>query len=194
MADNFRTQKAHDEEMRKFDPYVHAVTVIQEEHRLIHDGFYFSASGITLNVASGANLDLLIKMPAGSIGHLVLVEYALEDTPVDITFYEDVTVSADGTPVNIRNHNRVVANDTSGASMYEGPTITDLGTKLYERYIPNQGIGASGGATLVAGGDREWVIGHPTEAKTYVWRLTNNSGGIIDTSYHLSGYEIGYEE
>jgi hypothetical protein len=198
VADNYRRDPA-DEEHRKFDPYVHAVTVITEPHRMIHDGFYFSASGIDLDLANGASFDILIKLPAGQIGHMTLIEYAIEDAPATITFYEGVTTSADGTAVNTRNHNRVIANDTSSSVITYDPTVTDVGTKLYEKYVPQANGGGAGpgggsGGSVINGESEEWVLGSPTDATAYLWRLTNNSGGIIDLSYHLSGYEIGYQE
>jgi len=190
--DNFRKNRG-DEQRKAFDSYVHAMTVISEPHRMIHDGFFFNASGVETGVANAASVDLLIVMPAGSFGHLTLVEFSLDDAPCDVFFYEDVVTSADGTAVNVRNHNRVNANDTSNATVTSGPTITDIGTLLHQRYIPAPSApGQQAGGLLVTGEDAEWVLGSPTVETKYLWRITNNSGGAITIGYHFNGYEIGY--
>ncbi|GAG11113.1 unnamed protein product [marine sediment metagenome] len=193
MADNFRTNTSYDEEMRKFDSYAHAVTVISEPHRMIHDGFMFNASGVVAAVADSASLDILIKRPQGNIGHFTFVEFALDDSPVTVEFFEDVTVSADGTEVNVHNHNRLSSNTPSGATMFTGPTVTDTGTLLHTRYIPSAGApGNQPAGRLVSGEDAEWVIGSVTADINYLWRITNNSGGAISIGYHFNGYLIGY--
>ena len=189
---NRRFKSISDLEFEAYDNYVSALTVITEPHRMIHDGMFFDASQIVASVANGANLDILLKFPAGAIGHLLLVEFTLQDAPCDIFFYEDTTVSADGAAVNVRNHNRVgTPNDSSNAEVFTGPTVTDVGTLLHERFIPDAGgQGNQAAGLLVAGEDAEWVLGHPTEAMNYMWRLTNNSGGAIKASFHFNGYEI----
>ena len=198
MADNFRSSK-YDELLRSFDPYVHAVTVITEPHRLIHDGFFFQAAGLVTGLANGGNFDLLMRIPQLIFPHLTLVEYSIEDAPCLIRMYEGPTVSADGTAVNVRNHNRASGSDTSGATMTHTPTITDVGTELDVRYIPPAPSGGGGGpggrasGRMVEGQDVEWVLGSAATETRYLWRLTNNSGGAIDFSYHFNGYEAGYE-
>ena len=181
-----------DEMRRAFDPYAHAVTVINEAHRLIHDGYFFDCSGIVASVANGASSDILLKLPAGTFGHLTFMEYSVGDSPCDVFFYEGTTVSADGTAANVRNHNRS-ASDTSNTGIYTGPTVTDVGTLLHTRYIPGAAAPGQSSGTMVAGEDAEWVLGNATSATNYMWRITNNSGGAIKLSFHMNGYEIGYE-
>ncbi len=48
MPNNYRSTTLL-EEAAKFDPHAHAVTVIAEQHRLIHDGMFFQASGKQLS-------------------------------------------------------------------------------------------------------------------------------------------------
>lgn len=194
MADNYRGgNEAQHEGVKSWDPYAHALTVISEPHRMIHDGFMFDASGIVASVANGANLDIIIKMDAGQIGHMLLVEFAMADAPVDIFFYENTVVSADGVPVNVHNHNRV-SSIVSAAGIFTGPTVTDVGDLLHSRFIPSPAAtGGQAAGTMVSGENAEWILGSPTAEKIYLWRLTNNSGGAIKLSYHLNGYQIGYE-
>lgn len=176
-----------------YDGISESTVVISEPHKMIHSGYYFNASGIKTGILNGGTLDILIKLPAGSIGHMTLVEFSADDTPLNIKFFEDVTTSDDGSTVNVRNHNRVSANDSSNATITFDPTITDTGTLLHERHIPDTGgpPGQAGGV-LISGEDEEWVIGNPTSATSYLWRVTNNSGITITCGYHLNGYEVGY--
>ena len=183
----------NDEELRSWDRFHHARTVISSTHRMIHEGFMFDASGIVASLANGANFDLLFRFPAGEFGHMTVVEYSLGDTPVTISFHEGVTTSADGAAVNIRNHNRVNANDASTVAMTSGPTVTDLGTTLHERFIPDTGgPPGQGGGLLVSGEDDEWVLGDPSAETTYLWRLTNDTGAAIKLGFHFNGYQVGY--
>jgi len=170
------------------DPFVDAVVFISEPHNMTHLGKFFDMSG-TSNLANGASLDILFSFPSGVIGHLTNVEYQLENAPCSVEFYENVVTSADGTAANVQNHNRI-SSVTPGAVITLGPTITDIGDLLHERYIPDAGgpVGQSAGQ-LVAGEDNEWVIGNTGTPNKYLWRLTNNSGGAIDVGYHFNGYE-----
>jgi hypothetical protein len=165
--------------------------VISEPHRMIHDGYFYDVSGIVTGVANGATMDLMVRRPAGNIGHLTNIEITLDDAPVTITFHEDVTVSADGTEKTVRNHNRLVGDNGPGAQFFEQPTVTGTGTLLHERYIPSPAApGATAAGSLVKGEDHEWIIGSPTEQTQYLWRVTNNSGGAITIGYHFNGYVI----
>lgn len=189
------TRSVGDEDKRKFDNIVHAVTTISEPHRMIHDGFFFDHTGI-LSVANGANLDIFIRIPAGSFSHMTAVEFAIEDAPVTLSFYEGTTASADGTAANSRNHNRVSPNDTPAAVMTTGPTVTDVGTLLHTSFVPSTGAGQGNRSTgaLVLGADAEWILGSPVAETTYLIRMNNGSGGTIDIGYHFNSYEPGYPD
>lgn len=187
-------RQAMSKEIRKvFDDYAYAITTISEPHRMIHDGFFFSMSGIETALANLGTFDILFRAPAGQMGHVTLLEFTVQNAPITVTMYEGTTTSADGTPTNARNHNRVNGNDTPGIATTTQPTVTGLGTLLDERYVPDIGgpPGVSHGL-LVAGADAEWVLGSPDVETTYLWRLTNNSGGAIDLGYHFNGYQLGY--
>jgi len=47
---------------------------------------------------------------------------------------------------------------------------------------------------LVGGEHQEWILGHPTLEKTYLWRITNNSGAAITMGYHFNGYGPDYDD
>lgn len=187
--------------LRLFDPHAHALTTISEMHRLIHDGMFYDVSGIVASLASGASLDICMRFDAGVVGHMTQMEYSVEDAPCDIFFYEDcVYTPATGTPVNMRNHNRVAGTGTpgdnpSGMEMVESPTVTDVGTLIHSRYVPSAGgVGGLASGSMVAGENAEWIVGNPTQATHYLWRVTNNSGVAIKLSYHFNGYALAYED
>lgn len=187
---NRRWKTISDLEKDCYDNYAPAFTMISEPHRMIHDGKFFNASGKATALADAASLDLLIRLPVGEIRHVILVEFAADDAPLDILFYEGTTTSDDGTAVNIRNHNRVGTPDDGASLMTVGPTVTDLGTLLHSRYIPAPSApGGQPAGQLVTGEDGEWVLGHPALERTYLWRVTNNSGGAINIGYHFNGYQ-----
>jgi hemin uptake protein HemP len=187
-AQGFRIS-VEDELRRCFDQYAHAFTVINEPHRLVHDGMLYNASG-KVNVANGANLDILLQFPAGVIGHMTLIEYQLADAPCDAIFYENPTFSAAGTAVNVKNHNRL-STRTANVTITHTPTITGVGDLIMQRFLP-AAAGAPGLASgqLVRGEDSEWIIGNGND---YLWRLTNNSGAAIDVGFHFDGYILDYE-
>ena len=188
---NRRFKSIHDLEHEAYDNFASALTVISEPHRMIHDGMMFNASGTVAAVANLAALELFFRLPAGEIRHVVNVEFSLDDAPVTVTFYEGSTASADGTAVNMRNHNRVSGVDPVVDLMFEGPTLTGDGTLLHTRYIPSPATaGGQAAGQLVSGEHQEWVLGSPIVETTYLWRVTNNSGGAIDIGYHFNGYKI----
>lgn len=190
MAEQVRPMQYHEEERFKFDAYAHAVTMIAEQHRMIHDGFMYDISGKALAVAAAASVDVLFTMAAGVILHLTNVEYTLDEAPVLVELYENVVTSADGTAALVSNHNRLSSN-TPGSVVTIGPTITDIGDLLHERYIPAAGKDTG---LVVKGADREWILGNTGTPNKYLWRITNNTPAAITIGYHFNGYEIGYTQ
>ena len=181
-----------DEEQYKFDAFAHATTVIQEEHRLIHDGMYFSTNYGFTSLANGANLDILIAVPANSFPHLRAWAYSLEDGPCNFTLYEGTTTSDDGTALTSTNNNRNSTN-APNAVWTHTPTISGVGTAILENhYVPDPGGGFLSGSpgTNFSDVSEEWILKPSTK---YLLRLTNNSGGAIDGSVYIVHYELGYD-
>lgn len=178
------------EEVMKFDDYAHAVALIDTNHRHVHDGFYFHASGrATLGIAG--TLDLLLNVPAGCYPHVQDVLFNLGDAPADIGIYRGVTTSDDGTAVTVHNRN-LNSSTTPEAVLTHTPTITDLGTQIHDRYIGDTGgtgINKIGAFTPSTG--EEWVF---APGEKYLVRLTNNSGASMTVSYEAFWYEIGYSK
>ena len=187
--DTWRPSNA-DEELRSWDRYVHARTVMDHEHRMVHEGFAFHCVDRIASLGNGASLDWLISVPAGTFPHMTSFQFQLEAGDCDVETYEGVTTSANGTLLTRHNRNRN-SPITPGTVMYGGPTITDIGTLIHDRYIPptGGGVGSSAG-TLSPNFGEEWILKPATK---YVVRLTNNSGGAIQVAGEALWYEPGYE-
>ncbi len=190
MADQFRN--VGDGITRQLiDQFAWALTVIDSEHRLIHDGMLFTANYRFDNLANGGNLDILLQVPAGSFPHLRAWSYSLEDGPCEFNLYENPTFSAAGTAITLQNNNRNSSN-TSDVTATHTPTITSPGDAILEgQYIPDPGGGFLSGSPGAQAQDlsEEWVL---KQNEDYLLRLTNNSGVVIDGSIYFVLYEIDY--
>jgi hypothetical protein len=191
MADNFREHYA-DEQHRLLDQFSHSLTVIQEPHRLSHDGMVFHASGKVVGLANGADAEFAMIVPAGSFPHVQRVRLDTERGDIDLTMYEGSTFSNDGTPITAHNVNRNSSN-TALVIPHASPTITDDGTLFHTHWVPAtaSGVGASSGVMDINAFGEEWILQSNTK---YLFRITNNSGGAIDYRYEFVWYEISYEQ
>lgn len=185
---NFR-ESTSDEMLRAWDQYAHALTTIDETHRMIHDGFSYHCTSRT-TVANGGDLDILLVNPAGSFPHMNGILFSLSDSPCDIKTYSGATTSAAGVVVTRWNRNLNSSNESKLIAS-TGPTITDLGTQIHDRFVPDAGGQGSKDVGLVTPNfGEEWILVPETE---YIVRLTNNSGGSITVSMEMLWYEIGYD-
>lgn len=179
-----------DHEADKFDPLSRAVTTIEHEHRLSHIGLIWHSSD-RATVANAASLDLLLTVPAFTYPHFRKAIFNLGDGPCDIKMYEGVTTSAAGTASPVFNRNRNSAN-TPNTVLTTGPTVTDLGTLIHDRFVGDPGgMGANQVGSLSAGLGEEWVL---TPSTKYLVRITNNSGGDITVNYEIMWYEIRWQD
>ena len=189
MVDKWRDSN-NDEQLRSWDRYVHARCTIDHEHRMIHDGFAFHCTNRTVGVANGASADLLVSVPAGAYPHITAFIFSLSDSPIDLETYEGVTTSDDGTLLSRFNRNRNSSN-TPTVEMFSAPTITDLGTRVHDRYVPDAGgQGSNQVGSLTPNLGEEWILRPATK---YIVRLTNNSGGSLTYGMEALWYEVGYD-
>ena len=188
-VDPWWRDSAADEELRKFDKLAHAVTIIDEEHRLVHDGMAFGVGHIFASVANGGTAALLVSTGAEVFPHVRALDVTAENGPLDLDFYEGVTTSNDGTAITPANRNRassIVAN----AAWYHTPTITDLGTQLGESFIPVAAVQGNRAVPAIASSfGEEWVL---DQNQKYALVVTNNSGGAARLQLRVFYYEIGY--
>jgi hypothetical protein len=151
---------------------------------MVHDGYMFHASGRVVDLGVGADLELLLAVPAGCYPHIQKIVFHLEGAPMDVAVYEGTTTSADGTAVTTKNTNRNSAL-TPDAVLTHTPTITGDGALMHDRYIPTAGkdVGQLAGSLF-----EEWILAADTK---YLIRLSNDTGAIADLSYEVLWYEIG---
>ena len=190
MGDNFR-ESASDERLRQYDSYAHAITVIQEPHRMAHDGFMHSVTAKFAALADTASLELLLTVPAGVYPHLNKWRSSFGRGDIDIVGYEAPTVSDVGTAMPSLNTNRN-SSRVPGMTVSHTPTTSADGSLIHTIWVPPTGTGtgqsANGVANVEAG--EEWILPASTQ---YLWRITNNSGATIPVSFDLIWYEIAYE-
>ncbi len=177
----FRRSNA-DENLRSWDPFAHALTTISEEHRLIHDGMFFTARGIVPSIPAAGTFDILLK--TGIIPpHFRKLVVTFDDGPVTIEFFEGTTVSADGVAASVINNNRMSSN-VPLTGVFTGPTVTDPGTSLGALAEPGGPASAEGpeiGEELILASNTNYMV-----------RITNGAAGAIQTSIKLGFYEISY--
>ncbi len=175
----------------EIDLIVKSVPTTGTFHHLGHEGMVFIYSERYNAIANTANLDILIRVPAGNTDrqvHLRFQTHSKANTgtlDVDVILYEGITVSADGTEKTIASNNDAVIKST-GVSMFSGPTIdsepADLGN--FKARGAMFGEKKSTGTQDMA--VPEWVLAPSgANARDYLLRVTNNSGGPIDLIHNI---------
>ena len=155
---------------------------LEWDHAQIHQGNGYTLSGKHVGLASTATLDFLL-VTDGSTPHFRSAVMQMTGGPCDVALYEDTVTSADGTPMTPYNNNRLSTN-TSSTLLYQGPTITDIGTQIEYHLVPVAG-NQSGGAVEKVGG--EWIL---KPASKYVVRVTNNDNSAVDVGFSFFWYEL----
>jgi hypothetical protein len=151
---------------------------------LIHEGKGFYTYSNVTGLAVGASISMLGRtgaLPA----HFHNVHVEGSDSPLLIELIEATTVTNVGTPVTVFNRNRRSLN-VPDMKVYSAPTFS-LGTTIEIRRVYKSGVGAATpGSGIIEG---EWVLKSNTD---YIFRITNNSGAIInlDADFHFYEEEL----
>ena len=183
-------QSINDEDRRSWDGYAHARTVMDHEHRMIHDGMAFHSTHRVASLANGATYDILTTVPAGTFPHMTALLFTFSRGDLDIQSYEGATTSDDGTAMTQWNRNRNSLNTPNTVHSY-APTVTDPGTLFHDRLVHPTGTGVGNAEGIVAPNlGEEWILKPSTK---YLMRLTNNSGGAVKFTFETIWYEISYE-
>ena len=189
---NWRTFPSHiaNEFLRLFDPFAHAITTIDSEHRQIHDGMVFTFTEVFTGLTSGSSKDYLINVPVSCFPHFRKLAFSMSDGPITSYLYRGTTVSAAGNARTFINNNLNSATLMS-CVLTEGPTITDIGTEVVidKKYSAAGAPPGQSGPTGKEDVDAEWVM---APGELYLLRLTNNSAGTIEGHVHMVGYELSY--
>lgn len=171
------------------DPYAYAITVIDEEHRLVHDGMAFNCSYVHGSLANAATLTMHAKVPAGCYPHIRACDVTMSDSPCLVNFYKDATLSADGTLVATQGNVNSASSNTAGLVMYHTPTITDPGTLVRTKYVPDMGGVGSNVVGAISSEFGEEIILSPG---SWLLQVTNNSGAAIVVGFQNFWYELSY--
>ena len=173
------------------DPLVKSLVTTETFHHLGHEGKVFIHTDRHAGIADGANLDILIRIPAGNAdrqAHMRFNYIGKANTgslDIDIELYKDVIVSADGSPELIASTNDAVVK-TTGVLMFSTPTVTDIGTFKAGTLMVGEKKSASSKEQSVP----EWILApNGTSARDYIMRATNNSGGTADIVTALFFYD-----
>ncbi len=155
---------------------------IAVEHQRVHNGeMWMIGSGITVDVANDANLDLVVTVPAGIELHTIGDIDA--EGKAYFMVYEAPTLGAGGSPAVVRNANRT-SGDAGAPTVSVGQTISAVGTLLSDHVVPG-GTGGNAGGTST-NRDGEIILKAET---SYLFRVTNKKGNDSDISLNLLSYE-----
>lgn len=162
--------------------FSNGLTVIDQLHRRTHEGVVYTASYLDQAVAGSGTLDILVVVPSATSMH-VQAQVAV-GADGELQFFENTTVSANGTPVAASNRNRISSN-VAGVSIFHTPTVTDPGDVIQDQFYP----GGTGGQSPGGGGTTfsEFVLG----VNNYLVRMTNLSGQSTVLGINLTWYEAG---
>jgi len=180
----------HDEASRVYDPLVHATTIIEEEHRLIHDGMVFFAFGNEQAIPDGESRYWTLR--TGNIPpHFKRITIGASEGPVIVTLTENPTITDIGTQAaNLVNLNRMSSN-LPLTQIFVGTTFSAPGSPvLGDLYVPQQGNqGVSGESSAV----EEIILASNTD---YLFQLQNDpaGAGTADVYVNLVFYEISYDQ
>lgn len=108
---------------------------LELSHQKIHEGNHFSVHKFTLGVAA-IKYFLIIPPPVQPDGSVIEMHLIFEiSTNVAggiLEFFENPTITANGTSLDIINNNRR-SSTVSLSQVFEGPTVTSDGTSLLQQ-------------------------------------------------------------
>lgn len=181
-------------QLRLHDPFAHALTVINETHRLSHDGMVFSYTHKFLTVVNGATARMILAPGAAQHPHINQMRITVGAGDIDIVAYENPTVTSYGTTVPNGGKPNVNRSSTNLAELaiYENVTVSAQGSSLHRTWIPPTGTGQGNtfGVLNVTAGE-EWILKPGDE---YLIEVTNNSGATIDMALDMLWYEVNYQD
>lgn len=165
------------------DKFTHALTVITYEHHEVHDGNMFSLNALNDALADDGTLEIVLTIPEGKVeSHLI---YEMENNgAANLLISEDPTGITGGTSKTPLNDNRTSSKASVNSAVVDPTSITDDGLTLRE-WIRGLGVGVNKTPGLTRG-ERELVL---KPGSSYLFRVTNISGGVTEASINLIWYE-----
>jgi len=189
-------------ERTKFDPLSRSVSMITEEHRMVHEGFFFYCYAAILGLANDAHKYMVIR--TGDVPpHFKGIDIQASQGGVNFTLYEraetspqfdPLDLSPNAVPIVVNNANFLSGN-VSGLRPYtmdEPPPWSPLGEHKGTLQLPVQSAAAKGSVTgdtkvpeVVMQANRDYLIDvHNDPAAT----------GAVDVFIQFSHYEINWTD
>jgi len=149
---------------------VELLKVLAERHLAIHEGraFFFQEENATLGTGGKLEVQFITPAGAGKGAHLHPITLSTDGTESVLEIIEAPTITDGDSAVPLLNMNRGSSN-TSGIVAWNNPTAISLGTTVYTRTI-----GPGTFQVLL----NELILAKDTD---YVFRLTNNDAGTVNT-------------
>lgn len=158
-----------------------ALCTVDVVHLMVHAGRYFSAGVYNAALAGAGTLDILVQTGTQAM-HLVW--RGSSSGHATLNAYEGTTFSAAGTALAALNHNRTSAK-TTDATITHTPTVTAVGTQMNGTEFLAAGNKGDGAGAIGSAFGNEFNLAPST---SYLFRLTNVSGGASQTSTGISFY------
>ena len=175
----------------ELDQIVKSIPITETFHHLGHEGMVFIHSDRHSGIANGANLDYMIRVPAGNANRQVHFRFNFTGKAntgtldVDIVLWKNIVVSADGSVETVVSTNSANVK-TTGVLIFEGPTVTDIGDHQTHVMMVGEKKSAGNKEQSVP----EWILAPDgASERNYLIRLTNNSGGTVDIVNSLFFYD-----
>ena len=158
--------------------------VTDAAHQRVHNGEMWMVTALATDVADDASLDLVFTTPA--LDFHVTFQIAAEGSAI-VFVYEDTVLDdpVGGSAAVVKNANRVTG-DAGAPTALVGPTITGVGTLLFNQSLPG---GTGGNASGGQGERRTEIVLAPST--NYLFRVTNKKGNQSTMSIALLPYENG---
>lgn len=156
-----------------------AFVSIDDVHYHTHEGRFYTLAEEVSGITTGNSRLYLIRPRQG----MHFRPSVSSDTQAIIRFYENPTISADGTGLTPRNANRFKSDGDTNI-IYRSPTVSANGTLLSIRHIGGTGPGHTRAAGADALGLTEWIL---NPSNTYLFRCTAD-GGTTNFGVHFFWY------
>ncbi len=177
--------------LRAWDPRAHALTTIDELHRLTHDGMVFYVQQSEVGVPDGDFRRGLIRVGEIPI-HFKGVFISASEGPVVAELYENTVVDTLGTQLDPVNANRMSSRQPTTEVYGSDTTFISNGSPLLGGlYIPQTGNqGVEGGTSKLL---EEFILARNTD---YQLSVQNDpaGAGVATIVVQFSWYEIDYPE
>lgn len=174
-------QTDSDGNIAKIDSLTSSIYTIPVEHGYIHQGKAFTLSYSAVILENNFS-DILLITPAVTSIHLMRHKIIATASPGEVCVYEDVTVSASGSPLVAYNVDRSSASEST-TLIYKTPTVSALGTLI--DCAPITGAKLEGGGTTDV--SFEWIL---KANAYYLFRYSNAAGIPADTNFSLFYLEV----